>query len=65
MQNLKKIGDIKKFTTDKNVIRDAEKANQPIFRICKRKSKAIDSADKLVEIEVTMRKCRRIGLFKN
>lgn len=65
MQKLKKIEikDIKKFTTDKDIIRNAKKTNQPIFRLCNEKATA--NTDELVDIEITMRKCRRVGLFKS
>jgi len=65
MKKLKqiKVDDIKNFTIDKDIIKDAQKTNQPIFKLAAKERFA--KTNNLVEIEVAVRKCRRVGVFKN
>ncbi|MCK4501001.1 hypothetical protein KAU11_10930 [Candidatus Babeliales bacterium] len=65
MKKLKqiKIDDVKNFTIDKDIVKDAQKTDRPIFKLTAKER--FTKTDELVEIEVAMRKCRRVGVFKN
>ena len=56
------VEELQKFIPDKEVIKDARAVKESLYTVGHEEK--IEEIDPLIDLEITIRKCRRTGVFK-
>ncbi|TRZ80563.1 hypothetical protein D4R86_04110 [bacterium] len=64
--NLKeiKIEEAKNIIIDKDILKQVREDREPIFKVDRVGLQQNETSDSLVELEIALRKCERVGVFK-
>lgn len=67
MSKLKQIEiqEIESIVIDKDIAKEMKETEEPIYKINSDTSAEIKTPNQLINIEIALRRCRRVGMFKS
>lgn len=67
MNQLKQIEfqEIEGIIVDKEIPKEIKENKEPVFKINSSSNAEIETPDQLINIEIALRRCRRVGVFKS
>ncbi len=50
---------------DKSIVKEIKETKEPVYKISSSASTEIKNSNQLINIEIALRRCRRVGIFKS